>query len=190
MTVRVTLVSPAMSSAVREARFDDDAPLDASGLAAARSAAGTLPAPGTALSSPSARCRQTAAALGLTAAPHEALRGCAMGSWRGLRLDEVAAERPEQVAAWLADPAAAPHGGESLQQLGGRVGGWLDGLAAESGRVVAVVEPDVVRAAVVHALDLPAPVFWRLDVPPLAFTVITGRAGRWNLRLGGATAGG
>ncbi|MEV6395791.1 histidine phosphatase family protein, partial [Streptomyces sp. NPDC051907] len=43
MTVRVTLISQAMSAALREARFDDEAPLHDSGLRAARAAAGTLP---------------------------------------------------------------------------------------------------------------------------------------------------
>jgi hypothetical protein len=36
----------------------------------------------------------------------------------------------------------------------------------------------------VGALGLPLSVFWRLDVPPLTVTELSGRAGRWNLRLG------
>ncbi|MFF2045158.1 histidine phosphatase family protein [Kitasatospora sp. NPDC058170] len=183
MTVRVTLISPAMSTALRAARFDDESGLDAGGLDAARSAAGGLSAPGLVLVSPSARCRQTAGALGLTAAA-EAPAGWAMGSWRGRTLDEVAAEQPGAVAAWLSDPAAAPHGGESLVQLCARVGEWLDALADGGPRVLAVVEPEVVRAAALHALGGPVEAFWRLDVPPLTGTGLSGRTGRWNLRLG------
>nr|EIF93375.1 phosphoglycerate mutase [Streptomyces tsukubensis NRRL18488] len=42
----------------------------------------------------------------------------------------------------------------------------------------------MVRAAVVHALALPPEAFWRLDVPALTVTELSGREGRWNLRLG------
>ncbi|MEU8525513.1 MULTISPECIES: histidine phosphatase family protein [Streptomyces] len=186
MTVRLTLVAPAMNTALREARFDDG-PLEPAGRAAAAAvaAAGALRTEGARVRvSPSVRCRETADALGLggAAEPREALAGCAMGRWRGLRLDEVAAAEGPAVAAWLADPAAAPHGGESLRALRERVGAWVERL--EPGWVVAVVEPDVLRAVVVHALGLDDAVLWRLDPRPLSVTHLTGRAGRWNLRLG------
>ena len=47
-----------------------------------------------------------------------------------------------------------------------------------------VAEPDVVRAAAVHALGADPMTFWRFDVRPLSVTELTGRGGRWNL-LGG-----
>ncbi|MGH3323130.1 MAG: histidine phosphatase family protein, partial [Streptomyces sp.] len=103
----------------------------------------------------------------------------------GRTLEEVAATEPEAVPVWLSDPEVAPHGGESVRELCARTEGWLDRLAAEAGRVVAVVEPDVVRAAVVCALGAPAQGFWRVDVEPLTATGLSGRTGRWNLRPGG-----
>jgi broad specificity phosphatase PhoE len=182
MTVRVTLVSPAMGEALRDARFDDDLPLDPAGTAGLRRAERMN---GPAYASDSARCRATAQGLGLDAAPLPDLAGCDMGRWRGLRLDEVAAAEPAAVADWLADPCSAPHGGESLRDVRVRVGAWLDALAeGDGGRVVCVVEPDVVRAAVVHALCAPDHSFWRLDVRPLTATELSGRAGRWNVRAG------
>lgn len=225
MTIRVMLISPALSTALREARFGDGGgasrgegdgedgggdggggPLDAAGLRqaeAARDAPGVVAQLGAAdrvFASPSGRCRQTAEALGLLAEPVPELRGCAMGRWRGMRLDEVGAAEPDAVAAWLTDPAAAPHGGESLEALHVRLGEWLDGLgtldglggsdASDAGtgpasaRVVAVAEPDVVRALTVRAIGAPTPVFWRIDVRPLTLTELSGRNGRWNL-LGG-----
>lgn len=84
--------------------------------------------------------------------------------------------------AWLSDPAYAPPGGESVDALVARVGAELAGLAEGTHRVV--VEQAVVRAAVVHALELPAAAFWRLDVRPESVTTLTGRAGRWNLLVG------
>ncbi|MEV8590420.1 histidine phosphatase family protein [Streptomyces sp. NPDC051180] len=184
MTVRLTLVSPAASEALREVRFDDDTPLDPAGVARAEALAPALAASATAWTSPSARCRATAEALGLRAEPLDELAGCAMGRWRGRTLADVAAAEEPAVAVWLSDPSAAPHGGESLRDLRGRVGGWLDALASASGPRTAVVEPDVVRAAVLHALGAGDTASWRLDVRPLTAVHLTGRAGRWNVRMG------
>ncbi|MFF8442321.1 histidine phosphatase family protein [Streptomyces californicus] len=192
MTLRVMLVSPAMNAALREARFEGDAPLDRSGRERARAAAGLVPKAGLALSGPSERCRETAAALGLPARTEPALSGWDMARWAGRALDEVAAAEPAAVTAWLGDPSAAPHGGESLHGLIGRIGGWLDALdgpAAPGGTVLAVAEAAVVRAAVVHGLGLPARAFWRLDVAPLTLTELSGRSGRWNVALGRPPAG-
>lgn len=186
MTSRVTLISPAMSLSLRQARFDDGTtPLDDGGAARARAAAGTLPPAAHVVVSPSVRCRETATALGLAAAePSADLAGLRTGRWEGRTLDEVGGSEPEAVARWLADPACAPHGGESVEDLCLRVGRWLDAAAQTDGRTLAVVEPDVVRAVVVRVLGAPAASFWRADVPPLTATELSGRAGRWNLRLG------
>ncbi|MFD7710334.1 histidine phosphatase family protein [Streptomyces sp. NPDC059785] len=187
MTTRVVFISPAMNTALRRARFDDGtASLDDTGRAQARAAAGTLPPAARVVVSPGARCRETAAALGLggTAAPEAQLAGLDTGRWRGLTLDEVGAAEPAALARWPADPASAPHGGESVRDMCARVGRWLDTVAGSDGRLLAVVEPDVVRAVVVHVLGAPPTAFWRADVPPLTSTSITGRAGRWNLGLG------
>ncbi|MFJ1843462.1 histidine phosphatase family protein [Streptomyces sp. NPDC088146] len=198
MTVQVMLISPALNAALREARFDGDAPLDPAGARRARAAAPAVPAADRYLRGPSARCAATADALGLRADPDLALRDWDMGQWSGQRLAEVGASEPDAVSAWLNDPAAAPHGGESLLDLCARVGGWLNSVAASDaakesvevlagdggGRVLGVVEPAVVRAVTVRALDLPAEAFWRLDVAPLTLTALSGRSGRWNLRCG------
>ncbi|MEU0681325.1 MULTISPECIES: histidine phosphatase family protein [Streptomyces] len=81
------------------------------------------------------------------------------------------------------DPAATPHGGESILDLCGRVAAWLDILQADNGRVLAVAGSAVVRAAVLYALSAPPQAFRRIDVPPLSATRLVGRAGRWNLGL-------
>ncbi|MYY08885.1 histidine phosphatase family protein [Streptomyces sp. SID4919] len=207
-TIRLTLIAPAGGRDLREARFSGDGPVDPAALARAAGAGaalrGTFPR-GTArwVVSPSHRCRATADALWGPApdaapapgpppedVPEEvpALAGPDMGRWQGRTLAEVSAEDPKSLVSWLSDPAAAPHGGESLLSLRTRVGAWLDTTrdterGSGTGRLVAVVEPDVVRAAVAHALDLPAPAFRRLDVEPLGAVELTGRSGRWNLRV-------
>ena len=91
------------------------------------------------------------------------------------------AEEPDDVAAWLRDPAAAPHGGESLIALIERVATWLDAQAATPGRIVAVTHASVIRAAIVHAMGAAPRCFWRIDVAPLSFTRLSANNGRWTL---------
>ena len=197
MTTRVTLISPARSVASEEFRFDDGSALSDAGLRDVRRAraavAGLLSAAERTVLSPSPRCVRTAEGLGLTWASDlvdERLAGCAAGRWRGRTLEEVSAAEPEGVALWLSDPESAPHGGESVAELCARTRQWLAGLAEEvHGRVLAVVEPDIVRAAVVSALDAPESGLWRVDVAPLTATELSGRSGRWNLRAGAALTG-
>jgi broad specificity phosphatase PhoE len=202
VTTRVILIAPALTRALREARFSGEADgpagggiydLDAAGLRQAQAARGdvrdSFPAAARVYVSPSLRCRSTAEALGLDGETASALAPCAMGRWQGRTLDEVAAGEPESVAAWLADPSAAPHGGESLLSLHARIAGWLDALGTGGGHggpgpVVAVAEPDIIRAAVVHALGVEHGAFWRVDVRPLSVTEFSGRNGRWNLLSG------
>jgi broad specificity phosphatase PhoE len=187
MTSRVILISAAISEALREARFDDGSPVDAAGLRAAGRAAGAgaVPAGGRLWVSPTARCRQTAAALGLDGGVEvPELAGLDVGRWHGSTLAEVSAKEPEAVARWLADPASAPHGGESVRAFCDRVAEHLHVAAELDGRTVAVVEPEVVRALVVRVLGAPESAFWRVDVAPLTVTELSGRAGRWNVRAG------
>jgi broad specificity phosphatase PhoE len=84
----------------------------------------------------------------------------------------------------MADPESAPHGGESVREFCDRIDAWLTSIARTEGRSIAVVNPEVVRAVAVRVLRAPEPAFWRIDVPPLTATEISGRSGRWNLRLG------
>lgn len=192
MTSRVVFISPASSPSLRRARFDDGDSLDDAGKAQAVSAAGQLRSADRAFVSPGVRGRETAVALGLDAVEEPGLAGLDVGRWRGRTLDEVGAAEPGALADWLADPDAAPHGGESVRELCQRVARWLDTCGRADGRTIAVVEPEVVRGVVVHVLGAPEDAFWRVDVPPLTATEVSGRSGRWNLRLGqalGSSAG-
>ncbi|MFE7263608.1 histidine phosphatase family protein [Streptomyces sp. NPDC057592] len=191
MTVQVMLISPPLNAALREARFDGDAPLDAAGARRARTVAAAVPAADRYLRGPSERCAGTADALGLRAGPEPAVRGWDMGRWSGRRLAAVSTAEPEAVSAWLTDPSAVPHGGESLLNLCLRAEHWLETVGTTESaegtgghRVLGVVEPAVVRAMMVAALALPVEAFWRLDVAPLTLTALSGRSGRWNLRCG------
>ncbi|MDF3299787.1 histidine phosphatase family protein [Streptomyces tropicalis] len=190
MALRVTFVAAARSTPLLAERFEDDRLLDQAGWdEVQRVAPALVPLAAAELRycSPSPRSRTTGDALGYTPLAQLALRDCDMGRWRGLTLGEAMAREPEAVDGWLADPRSAPHGGESLLAFVARVGGWLDTRPLEDGgRIVAVAEPSVIRAALVYALKAPPSTYWNIDVRPLATTTVTGWAGRWNLRLEGA----
>jgi len=186
MTARLDLIAHGASSATRAARFSDDEALEASAVVALEALSGRLRPYGRVLTAPARAARETAAALGLDAEVETALRGCDYGRWRGLALTDVAAREPDGFAAWLGDPAAAPHGGESLAALIERAGVWLVQSLTRHGATLAVTHASVVRAAIVSALGASSSAFWRIDVAPLSLARLSGRDGRWNLvALGG-----
>lgn len=185
MTIRLSLICHAATPALRTATVPDDESVDESGLAAVTAMAAGWEGADRCWSAPERRARETAAALGLVAEIDERLRDCDYGQWRGMSLRTLQADQPAAVQEWLADPAAAPHGGESVLMLMARIGGWLDELLlshpVSSVRVIAVTHPAVIRAAIVHALGAAPAAFWRIDVAPLGCVCLSGRIGRWNL---------
>ncbi|MFG2308216.1 histidine phosphatase family protein [Streptomyces sp. NPDC048566] len=184
---RVTFVAAARCSSLPAERFEDDRPLDQAGWEEVlRAANDLLPLAAAELRycSPAPRSRATGDALGYAPLVQLALRDCDMGRWRGFTLGEAMAREPDAVDAWLAEPRSTAHGGESLLAFIGRVGSWLDTRPIDDGGgIVAVAEPAVVRAALVYALRAPPSTFWNIDVRPLSAISVTGRAGRWSLRL-------
>jgi broad specificity phosphatase PhoE len=184
MTARLTLVCHAATAATRAAAFPAGEPVEARSLAQASALARRIGRADRAWTSPALAARQTAAALGLDAVAHAALRDCDFGRWSGRRLADVQAEDPHAIAAWRADPAAAPHGGESLDATLDRIGTWLDDCVTGSGKFVAVTHASVIRAAVVRVLGAPAHAFWRIDVAPLSMLDLGSDGTRWNLCAG------
>ena len=173
---RLVLVRHAPTASTRAAAFPrDDEGLDADGRAAA--AAHELP-PGDALCSPARRCLETAEAAGLDPAVEPALAECDFGVWAGRTLADLA---PAAARAWLTDPDAAPHGGESLRAFAARVAAWLDEQAATDGHAAAITHGGVVKAAIVAALGAPLEAFWRVDVAPLAVAELHAHDGRWTM---------
>jgi broad specificity phosphatase PhoE len=188
---RLLLVRHAATAATRAAGFPADEPLDARGRAEAARLAGVLPARREALSSPALRCRETAQAAGLAEPAIEpALVECDFGTWAGRTLADVHAAEPDASRAWMEDPDACPHGGESLTAFADRVAGWLERQATADGCAVAITHGGVVKAAVVRALGAPLTAFWRIDVAPLAITELHAHDGRWTVTRVNWTASG
>ncbi len=182
----VRLLAAAATPALRRAVFGgDDDDLDEGGLRAALALSGPA-GPGLGgrgdvwVCAPSQAALQTARALGHDdPVVEKALADPHYGTWNGLGLGDVAGTDPVGLRAWLTDPAAAPHRGESLADIRLRAGAWLDTQAGQ--RTVAVAHPVVIRAALTHALGLPDTAVWQLDVAPLSLIRLTHSTGRWHV---------
>ncbi len=176
---RLLLIRHGSTGAVTRAAFPVDEPLDGAGRAAAARLAGRL-GRGDAVCGP--RCARARPPRRRAWRPPSSRRCASATSAAGGRtLAEVHAAEPAATAAWMTDPDAAPHGGESTSALLQRVGAWLSGEALRDGRAIAITHAGVVRAAVVHALGAPAGALWRVDVAPLAVTELHAHDGRWTV---------
>ncbi|MGW3624002.1 histidine phosphatase family protein [Streptomyces sp. NPDC000880] len=185
MTVLTFLSAPG-GDATRDGVFGGG-PASERGLHEAGAVGAALPPYSPAVRAPSTRCAQTADALGLETTLEPALRDIDYGKWRGRTVDEVAATDPHGLSAWLTDPDATPHGGESVRRLCRRTANWLSNVPPDMGSALAITEPAVIRAALVHALSEPTRAFWHLDVPPLSAISLVSRGGRWNVLLDSVT---
>jgi broad specificity phosphatase PhoE len=181
ITARLDLLAHGPTAATRAARFPDDEALEAAAVSALEALSGRLCRYARVLTAPARAARETAQALGFDAEVETALRDCDYGRWRGLGPKDVARREPDAFAAWLGDPAAAPHGGESIAALIERTQAWLAQSLARESATLAVTHASVVRAAIVNALGAGPSAFFRIDVAPLSLARLSGRDGRWNL---------
>jgi len=179
---RLTLMCHARTPAQKRARFALDEPLESVWQLPALSLAGRFKRAPRVLCGPEVRTWQTAMFFAESPQVEEALRDCDLGRWRGQGLDEVQLAEPDALQAWLTDTTAAPHGGESVEQLCERVGQWLRSLEQTPGHVLAVTHPFVIRAALLYAMQGPLAMFNRIDVEPLSATELRFN-GVWRLRL-------
>ena len=186
MNARLTLICHAATSATRDVAFPLDEPLEPSGAAKASKLAVSIRRVDVAWTSPALRARQTAEALQLDAAVDARLRDLDVGHWSGRPMAEIQAADPDGFAAWIGDPAAVPHGGESIAAELERTAAWLAAIGRCAGRVVAVTHASIIRAAIVVILGAKPEAFWRIDVAPLCRVSLQGNRGTWTLRSIGA----
>ncbi|SAK90398.1 phosphoglycerate/bisphosphoglycerate mutase [Caballeronia fortuita] len=96
------------------------------------------------------------------------------GRWRGQSIRETAGREPDAIAAWLADPQARPHGGESVAMLAARVArglAYLDETLA-CGRCIVVTHAIVVKVALAHGLGEPLESVYAMNLAPLSSTLL------------------
>ena len=176
----LTLVCQGATRATRLAAFPADDPLESREV----SRPPRLPGARTrsVYTSPAQSARATAAALNLEATSVPELGECDFGRWRGLRLHQVNTAEPAALETWFKDLTAAPHGGESIRSVGDRAGRWLEGLAGQTGHVIAITNSIVIRRLILSVLEAPESSFWRIDVLPLSCVELASNGTRWALR--------
>ncbi|MFG3505835.1 bifunctional RNase H/acid phosphatase [Streptomyces sp. NPDC047821] len=143
------------------------------------------------VSSPLARCRQTAAAiaarLGLDVRIEEGLRETDFGAWEGLTFAEVRDRFPDDLDAWLASPKAAPTGGgESFATVARRVAATRDRLTARhAGRTVLLVtHVTPIKTLVRLALGAPPESLFRMELSAASLSAVAYyRDGNASVRL-------
>ncbi|EPX84551.1 Fructose-2,6-bisphosphatase [Rubellimicrobium thermophilum DSM 16684] len=116
--------------------------------------------------------------------PHEpALREMHFGAWEMRRHDECAAEDPVLAHALWDDPGRhAPPGGESWDDMSGRVLGAMDRLlTATGGDLIAVCHFGPILACLQRARGIPAREAMGQRIAPLSLSVIRIEGGLWQV---------
>ncbi len=153
-----------------------DPQLTATGRAQARAAAGMLrSAPfDVVVSSPLRRARETAEVLGREVLVDDGFRETDFGQWEGFTFSEIAQRWPDEMQAWLADPAVAPPDGESFADTEARVREALARTLAtyQGGRVVVVSHVTPIKTMVRIALEAPPSALYRLHLDLASLSTI------------------
>jgi broad specificity phosphatase PhoE len=154
-----------------------DVPLTEVGVGQAAAAAKRLASAGIGVivTSPLLRAARTAQAVaevtGVPVLTDEGFRETDFGAWEGLTFAEVRERWPAEMTAWLADPAVAPPGGESLAEVGVRVTEALHRVLAGRDRQTILIVSHVtpIKTLVAAALLAPPAAMYRmhLDVAAL-----------------------
>lgn len=164
-------------------------PLSAAGRTQAARAADTLhrvgrelwpdlPYPTRLLASPMVRTQETAAAVGRRIGCHvevePAFAEADFGDWEGLPTEEVKDRWSERFRRFWTDPTVAAPGGESLHDVGARVGPAMAAVAAAGpgATTVVVAHAMAIRAALGVSLDLPETAWTWLRILPTSLSVV------------------
>ncbi|WP_131767723.1 bifunctional RNase H/acid phosphatase [Candidatus Protofrankia californiensis] len=124
--------------------------------------------------SPLKRARQTADALGRDYLIDDDLRETDFGTWESLTFAEVRQRFPDELNAWLADPAVAPSGGESILDTIRRVTAARDRILAAhpGGRILIVSHVTPIKTLTLLALDASPAVLYRLHLDLVSISTI------------------
>jgi probable phosphoglycerate mutase len=112
--------------------------------------------------------------LGLPVQTDDAFAEMAFGEWDGLTFGQARARDADLFDAWLADPALAPPGGESLAAVAQRVLAGLQALVQrfEGQRVLVVAHAMPVKVVVADVMQAPLSSAHRVDVAPASLAEV------------------
>ncbi len=130
------------------------------------------------VTSPLPRTRETAeavaAATGAPVIEESGLMETDFGEWDGLTFGEVRERWPRLLEEWLADPAASPPGGESLESVGRRVLVARDRLVVDwpASTIAVICHVTPIKWLLREALGAPAAAIYRTHVDPASLSQI------------------
>jgi broad specificity phosphatase PhoE len=184
MATTIILVRHGQTEWNRVERFRGryEVPLNETGLAQAKKAAGRISAhwkPSVIFASPLGRAMETASAIAhackLIVQPCDGLIEIDYGEWQGLTPEEARLRWPELTAAWYTHPETVQiPGGESLAQARQRVTSNLKDICwlHANKEIVLVAHSGVNRLILLEILGLGNERFWHLHQDPCAINVI------------------
>jgi len=157
-----------------------DVPLTQIGVQQAAAAAKRLASAGldVIVTSPLRRAAATAAEVaavtGVRVVTDEGFRETDFGAWEGLTFAEVRERWPAELSTWLADPDAAPPGGESFAAVSTRVTEALHRLLAgrDGQRILIVSHVTPIKTLVAAALLAPPAALFRMHLDVAALSEI------------------
>lgn len=159
-----------------------DVPLAAEGEVESRELAQRMGArfqPDECWCSPLQRTRQTAAIVsealrGIRVTYFEELREIDFGLWEGLSFQEIAAEDPDLVAEWTANPENFRFpGGEKIADFRARARSVAKRLAESNDSILVIAHGGVIRAMICHYLGLSMDNYVLFDAQPARLAVVT-----------------
>lgn len=188
---RLLLLRHALTSQTRQAAFPSTTGsaaretcegLEQAGWTQARELAPLLPHIDRCWTSHARRTIETAEGLGLKPEIRLSELGEGdFGRWAGRTLDEVHAAEPAELAAWFANPASTPHGGEPLASVRARAAVVMMRAAAVQGTTLAITHGGLIRAAFLSVLNLQASTIWHVDCAPGSLTEFHPSDEGWRL---------
>ena len=147
-----------------------DSPLTPEGIRGLESV--RIPKVDATIASPARRCVESARIVGHPCPDqNDHLREVDFGTWEGKTFDAVANSAPEEAEAYLRDPLTYTFpGGESLSQLGGRIGTFtssiLNPLMEEKKHVLIISHGGPIRMLILTLMGMDMRHFWNFDIRP------------------------
>lgn len=174
MKTELTLICHAATYAMKAGRFPtSDDPIEPVDLVMAKRRVVT---------SPARAARETAALFDDEALIDQSFDDLDYGRWHGRSIRDVHDEDAMGLQAWLSDPSSAPHGGESLEALAGRIMSGLERYA-QGGSHTIVTHALALKVTLARVLEAPLVAVYAMDFEPLSTLVLTRHDAGWRVRM-------